>query len=105
MSTEKRVTEFTIDRATWRRGGGRSNPGLLLDMEGRKCCLGFYAMACGADEEDIRNKGVIGGVTWKNVVQYEIARVNDNDELSDVVREKLVTEYFAAQGITVRFTG
>jgi hypothetical protein len=48
---------LTIERATWRRGGGypsdRLGPTRLLNDRGLMCCLGFDAVACGVPRERI----------------------------------------------------
>jgi hypothetical protein len=50
---------LTIERATWRRGGGsvclsdRLGPTRLLNDKGLMCCLGFDALACGIPREHI----------------------------------------------------
>lgn len=38
------VKEFTIDRRRWLRGEG---DGTLRDLDNHRCCIGFYAGACG----------------------------------------------------------
>ena len=41
-----------IDRRTWLRGEGPTDSALLRS-DGEKCCLGFYALACGLAPENI----------------------------------------------------
>lgn len=47
--------KLTIDRARWQRGD--PDKGELLTDNGKMCCLGFLACACGFKEEDIQNQG------------------------------------------------
>lgn len=49
----KKPTQFTIKRSRWGRGTG--NGSLLKPSNGLLCCLGFYALACGATESQIVN--------------------------------------------------
>lgn len=44
ISKSELVKEFTVDRRRWLRGEG---DGKLRDEEGNRCCIGFYAGACG----------------------------------------------------------
>jgi hypothetical protein len=46
--------KLTIDRKKWLRGTGDSF--LLSPRDGKMCCLGFYALACGLTENDIRDQ-------------------------------------------------
>lgn len=46
----KDIKEFVIKRSEWSRG---TQEGLLLNNYGKKCCLGFYAEACGIPAEEI----------------------------------------------------
>lgn len=48
---EKKV--LVINRPQWLRGQG-SYQSRLLDWDGRMCCLGFDALACGLTNDDIR---------------------------------------------------
>ncbi len=50
-----KVDKFTITRSLWARGGHPNTS--LLDIEGKMCCLGFYALACGYQKTDILNLG------------------------------------------------
>lgn len=49
------MIEFTVKRSEWLRGEGNEKSKLLLPSDGKKCCLGFLALALGAKEEDISN--------------------------------------------------
>ena len=50
------LKEFTIKRSEWARGkGGKDTQ--LLGVDGMKCCLGFFALACGVEEDAIHNQG------------------------------------------------
>lgn len=49
----KAITELTIDRKQWMRGRGAGK--LLNALDEKMCCLGFFAIACGASKDDIRD--------------------------------------------------
>jgi len=48
------VKKFTIKRSKWGRGN-ENTASLLNTRNGKMCCLGFYALACGFKPEDIEN--------------------------------------------------
>lgn len=114
--------ELIIKRSEWLRGEGASKSYLLRDDDGMKCCLGFYSLACGLTEEQIRNKDtvaalqletacalpetlmwLIGGARWNSEVAISLMDVNDDETKSDVEREAFIIEEFAKHGVTVRF--
>jgi hypothetical protein len=45
--------KLTISRAQWLRGEGSEASYLLRESDGKMCCLGFYALACGIPQDDI----------------------------------------------------
>ena len=47
--------KLTIDRKTWLRGEGCS-ASFLLRQDGKKCCLGFYALKKGFNLKYIKDK-------------------------------------------------
>lgn len=137
------VKEFTIDRRTWLRGRGmdsglfrRKNTQMGVDFNGsfhkrnEKCCIGFYALACGFRSNDLVNKVDIAGLdgrvnpkrTFKAVrierVAQSVMVLNDNDGdaffgdlyivndkfgLDDATRERFITARFAEVGVKVKF--
>ncbi len=71
----KQIKELVIDRSKWKRGSPSNHDTYLLDDDGKMCCLGFYALACGVDEESIRNK------TEPEFLEFEIPGLSyDNEE-------------------------
>lgn len=127
------VTTFTIDREKWLRGGlspiASATPiPLLLDDQGRRCCLGFYAQACGLSDEQLANvsdPSEVGGVgqgaipsemNW--LVRHdrfrdevrpsdacnELTWTNDSPYTGPDQREREVARLFEERGITVEFT-
>ena len=113
------VTEFTIDRNTWLRGEGSVGSYLKRECDGKQCCLGFYALACGYSEGAILNGHTIEDLgpfaeqtVWlcAQPVEDENLDIADglmsvNDEINSdyTYREEFITKTFAKQGIAVTF--
>ena len=118
MSTEKKV--LTIDRSNWYRGKGPIGSRLLTNG-GKMCCLGFDAITCGLNPEEIRGKPVpkdlnsrwIGDPGLPQSHPYIQSRVlssfgdnivgrlvitNDNALLSESEREDKITTLFKQLG-------
>lgn len=116
------VPEFTVDRRTWARGQRNGEPA-LLNEQGCRCCLGFYAAACGVPDADMSNEQSPGSIYgWETKLIHAgegaggiyhvdaqcttlLMRTNDATNLTEDEREARLTEQFAAIGITVRFVG
>jgi hypothetical protein len=124
------VKSFEISRATWYRGKGDANS-LLLNAEGNKCCLGFYAKACGFEDEQITHaptpcqikniSSIKADDVWrtillkpnKNSLSYKaisdsdignlLMTVNDDIYIGDAERETRIINIFATHGIEVMF--
>ena len=115
----KDVESFVVERSRWLRG---SPAGTLLDEEGKMCCLGFYARACGFSEEDI--KGIPSPfslvytkkIPWETKLLKDAAtnlcsseacrdaiRTNDNECLRDPEREADLIDTFNSIGVTLTF--
>jgi hypothetical protein len=45
--------DFTIKRSLWLRGEGSTKSRLLRESDGKMCCLGQYALACGLSRSQI----------------------------------------------------
>lgn len=48
--------KLTIDRSKWLRGEGSDESYLLRESDGKMCCVGFFAIACGVSPDEIRGK-------------------------------------------------
>lgn len=48
--------KLVIEEDKWLRGGGEVS-GQLLNIHGKMCCLGFYALKAGYELDNIMNKG------------------------------------------------
>ncbi len=53
------ITSFTVDRATWLHGEGSNKSYLRRVEDGKMCCLGFMALACGLPEASILGEKVL----------------------------------------------
>lgn len=102
--------KFTVDRATWYRGKGNVKSSLLTDS-GERCCLGFFAKACGLSDDVTLGVGMPANIrvtlpkemTWLRHSNYanfssdlacDIASTNDCQNIDDEQREKELTELF-----------
>jgi hypothetical protein len=47
--------EFVIDRSKWLRGKGPTDSYLLRSSDGKMCCLGFFSLACGLTQDQIKD--------------------------------------------------
>lgn len=113
MATQKLV----IDRQKWLRGEGDSLSRLLRSSDGKMCCVGFFCLACGLTERDIRDKG------WPDVgdsaipkwlfhefqdgtsspSRHDLAGNNDGPDIGETERERLIAADFAKNGVEVEF--
>lgn len=106
--TIKKATEFTVVRDKWLRGEGAQKSYLLRRSDGKMCCMGFYALACGYDVEDIVGVkslsmlGVAGGQLEHDVIALHdytsVYSINDNSG-----DEKEIAARLAVRGVTVTF--
>lgn len=119
--------KFIIDRLEWYRGKG-SGASLLLDNStDLKCCLGFFALACGIPKDSIAGEPTPARVfTHKqqdnqffyeltenpdpdddlpedNARCRELMNINDDPSLLVEVRENLIRNKFAELGHEVEF--
>lgn len=111
--------KFTIDRATWLRGQKNS---VLLNGEGKRCCLGFFAQACGYSDKQMRGMATPYGVQryyrtenvdWQTMLNkeqgdssveaYKLMSINDDLSSTDEEKEKCITQIFSQLGIEVEF--
>lgn len=126
--SNEQLKEFTIDRSKWACASNNAVRGagsLLEDGDGFKCCLGFYASACGLptgrmlQEEKMPEPKFAGFGVLDSIPVYErtpafntailhrsskLIGVNDNI-LNDQEREEKVAKLFTENGIKVNFIG
>jgi len=122
------IKEFKVWRPGWVRGNGMDSS--LLGRDGKKCCLGFLAIACGHTDEEIfdtaspfelfnkdkrflmpgclvddGNGNEEGVITCDSSTCLNIMEINDDVSISEVEREELLTKGFELIGIKVTFEG
>jgi hypothetical protein len=116
--------ELIIDRSKWIRGAASDDTWLLRARDGHMCCLGFYALACGLTEDQIRNvpgplDAFPNGISsddndncfintpgeWllSDIDRARLISYNDDSHVSDQEREEKITKIFAKHGVTVKF--
>lgn len=107
--------KFQVNRSAWYRGKGALDS-RLLRTDGQKCCLGFFARACGIPELSLIDVSSPRNVKGKHPKDFlfllngipdspicgEMMRTND-DQMDDKNRESKLTDLFKAAGHTVEF--
>jgi hypothetical protein len=108
--------KLVIDRGKWDRGSGCS----ALLRDGKMCCLGFYAEACGLKDSDIKNIGTPSvlakrGVKIPKAMKWLLFSGDDSVDCSNLIqandnqrqpnREEKIARLFAKHDVTVEFTG
>lgn len=132
---KNKIDKFIIDRSEWRCGGnfghGKGDTA-LLNREGFKCCLGFFALSCGYSEDDIYELGEPSEIDYlsseefmfpdwfgsikfdrdiecytmkENNIVKELINTNDDENIDNEEREKQIKEKFLQHGVTVTFEG
>lgn len=115
-----RIKTLTIKRSEWGRGpftlsGG--GPRRLLNLEGFKCCLGFFSLACGVPAKEIL--GASGPDNLKKddqekipqlvfleehtALTIEAVKINDDPFIEEAEREQKLSELFRKKGVKLKF--
>ena len=112
---------FKIERHRWLRGEGGADSELLRESDGKMCCLGFYALALGSDENDIagigdpetapscsawpewllQDRGEDGLMHTDDAIS--LIKINDEQTIGDAHREQRIASIFASHGVEVTF--
>ena len=113
--------KFTIDRKRWLRGEGSDKSFLLRPSDGKMCCLGFYALACGVSEWTITGASLPRWAhTYPEHAQWlfgsrrsalcespceTLAAINDDmfSITTEAIREEKIVAVFAQYGVEVEF--
>ena len=114
------MKKFTITRSNWLCGEGGRVSFLLRSSDGKKCCLGQYATACGIPDKNIINiqtplayddfaPVVDGDAPLRELASEEneyiisqIMAINDGLHFGPVREDRLIEE-FKRLGIEVDF--
>lgn len=113
-----------VDRRTWLRGpyalGGVS---VLLNEDGMRCCLGFRLALAGLSNDALAGQHEPGDFAdftgmppWltqreedygasTSDVAYQAMSYNDDTDIDDAERERLITDIFARNGEEIEFVG
>lgn len=127
MKEYKDVKVFTIVRRNWSRGKG-SVHSCMLNNKGQRCCLGFYAKACGIPDAKMKDKtdpvsmimtspfDSTADILWKTFLiegsngkedcadlTRHIIAMNDETRVTSERREKKLTKFFKRVGIKLLF--
>lgn len=115
--------KFRVLRNLWLRGEGPADSFLKRKSDGKQCCLGFFAEACGVKTEALTGYQAPCGL-WeadRNLMpawlfpEQSVRRslgsnagaklmdLNDDQIISDTYREEQLTARFAEQGVEVEF--
>ena len=113
---------FEVKRSEWYRGFGGSNSHLFLPENDRdddkcRCCLWFFANACGLSDKDIENIATPDEVPedliipeineWDTLFvddkDQKMMNVNDDETLSDKDREEQLIVLFDKAGHEIVF--
>jgi hypothetical protein len=118
--------KLNLDRSTWSFGKGHTNTFLLHN--GKKDVLGFFAMACGATEDQLLGRVMLvkdGPAHYANdlsindlpsvpeeimplitdSILFYVSDMNDAPHLSERDREWLIIEGFSKMKVKVTFIG
>jgi hypothetical protein len=116
--------KLIIDRSKWLRGEGPSSSCLLRPEDGKMCCLGIYALACGVPKDEIwgqlaPGEGKLNKELWTKARRggawlFEsgghviLSRdcsdlMNENDDPCIGGKESKIAKIFAEHGVEVTF--
>ena len=107
--------KVTVKRSNWYRGKGSASSMLLRSGDGKMCCLGFAALACGYDPKDIIatsgplsmsdfSKWPTNPAPASNDANYgTLMRTNDFEHMTDEEREARLIEEGKAVGLEFEF--
>jgi len=107
--------EVIVKRSEWLRGDPHDSS-LFSSHHEQRCCLGFWCNACGIKDEKIKDipdpakagNGVfdIGGLTKygsNTPVCEAMMMINDNSEINDTDRERILTTLAQSLDVTMTF--
>lgn len=112
--------DFVVKRSEWYRGRGGRYSRLLVVT--KRCCLGFVAQQCGIEDKDLMKNATPGQVGKTNETfptnfyspyaeNIEMGpgwimaamRTNDDQDITDPIREEQLKSLFVANGHTISF--
>jgi hypothetical protein len=117
MPSVPKLKKLTIDRALWLHGEGHDVSRLLRETDGKMCCLGFLALACGAKRRDILDEAspqYAKEVKWPSGLldadgdadgTLKLMQDNDDEHLRSDSRERKIRSGLKKLGFEVLFVG
>lgn len=109
----EKLKEVKISRKKWHRNEGNSHDfeSLLRMPNGKQCCMGFLARACGYRVKDIANRGYPSSLMDSHDrfseellrLEYQIAVVNDRSSVTIRKREQEIRVLFKKAGYKAVF--
>jgi hypothetical protein len=132
MDERTKTMNLVIERSKWLRGEGWNESYLLRSADNKMCCLGFFGLACGLEPERIKDVASPEDIPigydashreeWARFAseaeglffEYEgcstlsetcmnLMDINDNQNLSEAIRERDLIDFFAEIGVEVVF--
>lgn len=106
----KMVKSFVISRKKWLRGNGEGE--LRRKSDGRQCCVGIFASACGIPKETLNSKGTLNdiGEFWADAgLPQELcspsSSITDLYAINDeIAKEAFEFEKFESAGVSTDFS-
>lgn len=120
--------KFTIDRQKWLRGEGSGPSRLYRPSDSKQCCIGMLLEQSGFKLQQLSDIPCVGrlcdfpenrhamkddllwlltyteaGKLHNSVEAGDLYGINDNEEIDDAERERLLAEHFNRQDIEVEF--
>ena len=91
----KKILRVVVKASRWYRGRGSCGSALRREQDGKQCCLGFACRASGLRAREIEGEGMPRDLCderrpdWASnpAVVDRLAKVNDNDDISDTERK------------------
>lgn len=102
--------KFTVIREKWYRGQGAEESALLRG-DGKMCCVGFLAKACGVEDFSTLNGPAKARSSLRpsesrkmpNLNYAGLYLTNDTRKITDEERELQLTSLLASEGVKVEF--
>jgi len=108
--------KFTVHKSRWLRGEGADESCLYRVPDAKMCCLGFYCLAKGIQEDNLYGRAapqnimdVLARSKVKELMDYsllmpsavcnDIMKTNDDEELTDAERIADLKILFAKLGV------
>ena len=125
-----KINRFYVERSKWARGNWFAETGRdaeLLDKNGSMCCLGFLGRACNIPKERLQGQGAPDIIDEDHIdkwppyllrerkcpafpthqensgVTNHIIKINDDNGISDKVREYKLRRKFKSLGVEIIF--